>query len=51
MAALARGEPADDAIRFANQAAALSVTRLGVIEAIPSSADVAAALGRGATAP
>jgi ribokinase len=50
MTALARGESAGNAIVFANQAAALSVTRLGVIEAIPSSADVAAALGRGATA-
>jgi ribokinase len=35
MAALSRGRPLEEAIRFANAAAALSVTRLGAVEAIP----------------
>lgn len=36
MAALSRGETLDDAIRFAGAAAALSVTKPGVIESIPT---------------
>jgi ribokinase len=42
MAALSRGEAIEDAIAFANGAAALSVTRLGVIESIPDLAEVTA---------
>lgn len=35
MASLARGESIDQAINFASHAAAISVTRLGVVEALP----------------
>ena len=41
MSALAGGIPLDEAIRFANAAAALSTTRLGVIESIPGREEVA----------
>jgi ribokinase len=41
-AALARGEPLAGAMRWANAAAALSVTRHGAIDGIPRLADVAA---------
>jgi len=41
MSALAEGIPLDEAIRFANAAAALSTTRLGVIESIPAREEVA----------
>lgn len=40
MSALAEGIAVDEAIRFANAAAALSTTRLGVIESIPGRKDV-----------
>ena len=40
MASLAGGDTIEDAVVFANQAAALSVTRLGVIDAIPSLSEV-----------
>jgi len=40
MAALASGAGMHDAIRYANVAASISVTRLGVIEAIPSQDEV-----------
>jgi ribokinase len=40
MAALAKGKSLEEAIVFANHAAALSVTKLGVIEAIPNLAEV-----------
>ena len=43
-AALARGEPLQEAMRWANAAAALSVTRHGAIAGIPSKAEVAALL-------
>jgi ribokinase len=36
MAALAKGSPIDEAINFASCAAAISVTRLGVVESIPN---------------
>lgn len=42
MVGISRGETLEDAVRFANCAAALSVTRLGVIEAIPTLDDVLA---------
>jgi sugar/nucleoside kinase (ribokinase family) len=42
MAAFSKGEPLEESIRFANTAAALSVTRLGVVEAIPPLAEVKA---------
>jgi ribokinase len=41
MSALAEGIPVAEAIRFANAAAALSTTRLGVIESIPAREEVA----------
>ncbi len=41
MSALAKGIPLDEAIRFANAAAAFSTTRLGVIESIPGREEVA----------
>jgi ribokinase len=44
MSALAEGTPLDKAIRFANAAAALSTTRLGVIESIPAREEVAGML-------
>ena len=44
MAALSRGETIGSSIVFANHAAALSVTCLGVIEAIPQPSEVAAFL-------
>jgi ribokinase len=44
-AAMARGEPLPVAMRWANAAAALSVTRHGAIDGIPRLADVAALLG------
>ena len=44
-AALARGESLDSAMRWANAAAALSVTRYGAIDGIPVRADVAALMG------
>jgi ribokinase len=40
MAALYEGRPMDECIRFAGHAAALSVTRLGVIESIPTRQEV-----------
>jgi len=46
MAGLASGEPLHAAIRFANAAASVSVTRLGVVEAIPSREEALATLGR-----
>jgi len=42
MTALAQGKKIEEAIVFANHAAALSVTRLGVIEAIPELSEVLA---------
>ena len=42
MAGLAKGKTVEDAIVFANHAAALSVTRFGVIESIPSLEEVEA---------
>ncbi|MGI6706676.1 MAG: ribokinase [Clostridia bacterium] len=42
MAALSQGKTIEEAIVFANYAAALSVTRLGVIEAIPKLSEVLA---------
>jgi ribokinase len=42
MAALSKGQALEDAIVFANCAASLSVTRLGVIESIPDLAEVVA---------
>jgi ribokinase len=44
--ALLRGERARDAIRFANAAAAISCTRLGAINGVPTY-DEAAALADG----
>jgi ribokinase len=40
--ALAEGQPLLDAVRFATRAGALAVTRLGVIPALPTRAEVAA---------
>lgn len=40
MAAVSREKPLEESIRFANTAAALSVTRLGVVDAIPSFTEV-----------
>lgn len=40
MAAFSQGKPLEESIRFANIAAAISVTRLGVVEAIPRLAEV-----------
>ncbi len=40
MAALAGDKPVEDAVRFANHAAALSGTKLGVIESIPTLEEV-----------
>jgi len=45
MASLARGKSLEEAVVFANYAAALSVTKLGVIEAIPSLAEVVKFMG------
>jgi ribokinase len=42
MAAISQGMSIEEAIVFSNQAAALSVTRLGVIDAIPSQSEVMA---------
>lgn len=42
MAAVSQGKPLEDCLEFANTAAALSVTRLGVVEAIPQLAEVEA---------
>jgi ribokinase len=42
MAAISKGEPLEESIQFANTAAAISVTRLGVVEAIPQLAEVEA---------
>jgi ribokinase len=44
--ALARGEPLPAAIRYAQAAAALSVTRLGAQPSLPTAAEVAAFLAR-----
>ena len=44
-AAMARGEPLPAAMRWANAAAALSVTQHGAIDGIPRLADVAALVG------
>src|SRR5262245_51530638 len=44
--ALAEGKPMDDAVPFANAAAAVSVTRLGAQASAPSRAEVEALLGR-----
>lgn len=43
-ASLARGAPLPDAVRWANAAAALSVTRQGAVAGIPTRAEVAAML-------
>jgi len=45
MTALSKDKSIEDAINFANHAAALSVTRLGVIESIPELTEVIASLG------
>lgn len=45
MAKLAEGEPIDAAVRFAIAASSLSVTRAGVVEAIPSLEETEAFLG------
>ncbi len=42
MAARSRGESLEDCVRFANTAAAISVTRLGVVDAIPRLHEVTA---------
>ena len=42
LAALAEGKDDPEAIEFANHAASLSTTRLGVIESIPTLAEVRA---------
>ena len=42
MAALSKGSSVEDAVVFANHAAAISVTRLGVIDAIPQLEEVLA---------
>lgn len=42
MAGLAQGKALEDCVRFANAAAALSVTRLGVVDAIPRLHEVTA---------
>ena len=44
LAALLDGKPVEDAVMFANHAGALSVTRLGVIDAIPTRDEVEASL-------
>ncbi len=44
--ALAEGKPLRDAVRFANAAGALSVTRLGAQPSAPKRADIEAMLGR-----
>ena len=44
--ALAEGKPLLEAVRFANIAAALSVTRLGAQPSAPSRADIEARLNR-----
>ncbi len=46
LTALRNGRTAGEAIQFANHAAAISVTRRGVVEAIPTLAEVEAAAGR-----
>ncbi len=46
MAALAAGESLHQAIRFANSAASVSVTRLGVVEAIPTREEALSVLPR-----
>ena len=46
MTALSQGKTIEDSIVFANHAAALSVTRLGVIEAIPKLEEVLAFIGK-----
>jgi ribokinase len=51
MAAWHEGRPIDDCIRFATHAAALSVTRLGVIESIPDREEVLASIRRSAESP
>jgi ribokinase len=42
MATVSQGKPLEESIQFANTAAALSVTRLGVVDAIPQLAEVKA---------
>jgi ribokinase len=42
MAAYSHGKPLEESVRFANTAAAISVTRLGVVEAIPQLDEVMA---------
>jgi ribokinase len=44
LTAVAEGKPIEDAIGFANHAAAISTTRLGVTEAIPTRAEVLASM-------
>jgi len=44
LTALSQGKPLDCAIKFANHAAAISVTRLGVIDAIPKLEEVEASM-------
>jgi ribokinase len=44
LSALSKGKPIDEAISFANHAAAISVTRLGVIEAIPKLSEIEASM-------
>jgi ribokinase len=47
LTALSKGHSLDHAINFANHAAAISVTRLGVIEAIPTLEEVEASMQSG----
>jgi len=45
--ALVEGRPLLEAVRFANAAAAISVTRLGAQPSAPERAEIDALLGRG----
>jgi ribokinase len=47
MAALSAGKPLEEAVTYASAAAALSTTRLGVIESIPTVPEVAEMLQKG----
>jgi len=49
LAAFLSGKPVEDAVMFANHAGALSVTRRGVIDAIPGREEVEASLRAEAT--
>jgi ribokinase len=44
--ALAEGRPLGEAVRFANAAGAVAVTRLGALSAMPTRQEVAALMGR-----